>query len=150
MLIKNVYTPLDARAVTKLQKKKIIYICRMKTLRITQKDYLKANRRASRQEEIDVHGKPVRISAVHKSKKKYDRKHEKAEFKKALPFLFPGSVFLKLPFVAGNITEERLSAAKTGTKVIVCTGSNCLLNEFFRVCDCISQFKASGQVSSYR
>ena len=60
----------------------------MKILRITQKDYLTANRRASRQEEINVHGKPVKISAVHKSKKKYDRKHEKAEFKKALPFLF--------------------------------------------------------------
>jgi len=60
----------------------------MKILRITQKDYLKANRRASRQEEINVHGKPVKISAVHKSKKKYDRKHEKAEFKKALPFFF--------------------------------------------------------------
>jgi len=60
----------------------------MRTLRITQKDYLKANRRVSRQEEIDVHGKSVRISAVHKSRKKYDRKNEKAEFKKALPFLF--------------------------------------------------------------
>ena len=103
----------------------------MKTLRITQKDYLKANRRASRQEEIDVHGKPVRISAAHKSKKKYDRKHEKAEFKKALPFLFHRNVLFKLPFVAGNITEERLSAAKTGTKIIICAGGNCLLNEFF-------------------
>ena len=122
----------------------------MKTLRITQKDYLKANRRASRQEEIDVHGKPVRISSVHKSKKKYDRKHEKAEFKKALPFLFHRTVLFKLSFVAGNITEERLCAAKTGAKIIVGAGGNCLLNEFFRVCDCICQFKASGQVSSYR
>src|SRR5574344_2876615 len=85
----------------------------MKTLRITQKDYLKANRRASRQEETDVHGEPVKISAVHKSKKKYDRKHEKAEFKKALPFLFPGVVFFKLSFVAGNITEERRSEEHT-------------------------------------
>ena len=45
-----------------------------KKLRITQADYLKANRRASRQEEIESHGHPVQGRAmIHKSKKVYDR-----------------------------------------------------------------------------
>lgn len=43
-------------------------------LRITEQDYLKANRRAARLEEIEAHGKPVRFRAVlHKSRKAYDR-----------------------------------------------------------------------------
>lgn len=43
-------------------------------------DYVKANRKASREEEILVHGKPVSTRpAVFKSKKVYDRKkHKKA------------------------------------------------------------------------
>ena len=45
-----------------------------KTLGITQADYLKANRRASRQEEIEFHGHPVQGRAtIHKSKKVCDR-----------------------------------------------------------------------------
>ena len=46
-----------------------------KRLRITQKDFLLACRRAARQEEIDAHGKQI-IFRVHKqkSKKAYDRK----------------------------------------------------------------------------
>ncbi len=49
-----------------------------KTLRITETDYLLANRRAARQEEIDVHGKPVSFrTAFHKSRKVYDRKRLK-------------------------------------------------------------------------
>lgn len=55
-------------------------------MRITREDYLKANRKASREEEIMVHGHPVRIRSVHKSKKVYDRKRDKAEMKKALPY----------------------------------------------------------------
>jgi len=48
-------------------------------LRITENDYLKANRRAARLEEIESHGKPVRMRAVlHKSRKAYDRKRFKA------------------------------------------------------------------------
>lgn len=43
-------------------------------------DYVKANRKASRDEEIQAHGKQVSMRpAVFKSKKAYDRKrHEKA------------------------------------------------------------------------
>lgn len=49
-----------------------------KKLRITEADYLKANRRASRQEEIDSHGHPVQGRAmIHKSKKVYDRNRMK-------------------------------------------------------------------------
>ena len=49
-----------------------------KKLRITEMDYLKANRRASRQEEIESHGHPVHARAmIHKSKKVYDRNRMK-------------------------------------------------------------------------
>lgn len=60
-------------------------------MRITREDYVKANRIASREEEIKAHGRPVRIGGVHKSKKVYDRKRSKAEMKKALPYFFAGS-----------------------------------------------------------
>ena len=49
-----------------------------KKLRITEADYLKANRRASRQEEIESHGHPVQGRAmIHKSNKVYDRNRMK-------------------------------------------------------------------------
>ena len=60
----------------------------MKQRKITQRDYIKANRRASREAEIENHNRPVNIAGVHKSKKVYDRKRGKAEMKKALPYLF--------------------------------------------------------------
>lgn len=51
-----------------------------KSLRITEADYMLANRRAARLEEIAAHGKPVSMrAAVHKSKKVYDRKRLKRE-----------------------------------------------------------------------
>lgn len=47
-------------------------------LRITEADYMLANRRASRLLEIQEHGKPVPLRSVaHKSKKVYDRKRLK-------------------------------------------------------------------------
>ena len=46
-----------------------------KKLRITEADYMLAQRRAARLEEIAAHGKPVTFrTAVQKSKKVYDRK----------------------------------------------------------------------------
>jgi hypothetical protein len=49
-----------------------------KKLRVTQADYMLAQRRAARMEEIAEHGKPVSLrSAVHRSKKVYDRKRLK-------------------------------------------------------------------------
>ena len=51
---------------------------KMKKLRITEKDFLLANRRAARIEEIQEHGRPVSFRmALHKSKKVYDRKRLK-------------------------------------------------------------------------
>ncbi len=49
-----------------------------KKLRITEKDFLLANRRASRAEEIEKYGKQIlKRSIAHKSKKVYDRKRLK-------------------------------------------------------------------------
>ena len=51
---------------------------KMKKLRITEADYLLAQRKAARLEEIAAHGKPVSMrSTIHKSKKLYDRKRLK-------------------------------------------------------------------------
>lgn len=51
---------------------------KQKTMRITEADFLLANRRAARLEEIAGHGKPVSFRRVlHKSKKQYDRKRLK-------------------------------------------------------------------------
>lgn len=48
---------------------------KQKKLRITEKDFLLANRRAARMEEIEAHGRPVSFrKVIHKSKKVYDRK----------------------------------------------------------------------------
>lgn len=45
---------------------------------ITEKDYMKAQRKASREEEIALHGKPVSFRrATHKSLKAYNRSREK-------------------------------------------------------------------------
>lgn len=46
---------------------------------ITESDYLKAQRRAARLEEIALHGRPVSFrKAVHRSKKTYSRKGMKS------------------------------------------------------------------------
>ena len=51
---------------------------KMKKLRITEADFMLANRREARMEEIAGHGRPVSLrTAIHKSKKVYDRKKEK-------------------------------------------------------------------------
>ena len=51
---------------------------KQKKLRITEADFMLANRRAARLEEIAEHGRPVSFrKAVHKSRKVYDRKRLK-------------------------------------------------------------------------
>ena len=50
--------------------------------RITQDDYIKANRKASREAEIKEHGHPVCYKRVHESKKVYNRRKIKAADKK--------------------------------------------------------------------
>ena len=50
-------------------------------LRITEKDFLLANRRASRAEEIERHGKQISMRKLtHKSKKVYDRNRMNLSF----------------------------------------------------------------------
>lgn len=61
----------------------------MNTRKITERDYIKANRRASREAEIENHSRPISFSRVHKSKKVYDRKRRKADDNRHLPSLFP-------------------------------------------------------------
>ena len=49
--------------------------------KITERDFMKGNRKASREEEIERHGKPVKFGGLHKSKKIYSRKDKyKKEF----------------------------------------------------------------------
>jgi len=54
--------------------------------KITRADYLKATRKARRDEEIREHLHPVNINRVHKSKKVYNRKRDKADLNKDLPY----------------------------------------------------------------
>lgn len=61
--------------------------------RITQDDYIKANRKASREAEIEMHGHPICHKRVHESKKVYNRKKIKAA-KNELPYLlYIGQLF---------------------------------------------------------
>ena len=59
--------------------------------RITQDDYIKANRKASREAEIKEHGHTVCYKRVHESKKVYNRRKIKAADKK-LPLSFYGYI----------------------------------------------------------
>ena len=59
---------LEADSVMKRKKRNSSY-------RITVQDFIKANRKASREEEIAAHGSQVSFRRVlHKSRKQYDRK----------------------------------------------------------------------------
>ena len=42
-------------------------------------DYIKANRKGSREAEIENHGHPVSFNRIHVSKKVYNRKRDKAD-----------------------------------------------------------------------
>ena len=51
---------------------------KQRRLRITEDDYILANRRAARAEEIELHDRPVSFrKMLHKSKKTYNRKRLK-------------------------------------------------------------------------
>lgn len=49
------------------------------------KELVNANRKASREEELRQHGRPVSYRAVHQSKKVYNRKRMKADDLRHLP-----------------------------------------------------------------
>lgn len=68
-------------------------------LHITERDFLLANRKAAREEEIAAHGKQILFrSHIHKLKKRYDRN----ESKRAIITLNDGSYFF-------NQSSRRLS-----------------------------------------
>lgn len=51
-----------------------------KKLHISEKDFILANRRAARLEDIELHGRPTAFRKVlHRSKKAYNRKKYKSE-----------------------------------------------------------------------
>ena len=53
-------------------------------MKITEQDYIKANRKASREEEIKLYGKPIAHRHVtHKSKKTYNRQRDRK-----IPYFF--------------------------------------------------------------
>ena len=66
---------------------------KQKKLKITLEDFIRANRKAARQEEIERHGRQVQSRRmVHKSKKTYDRNR----LKRAVITSDDGSIFLGL------------------------------------------------------
>lgn len=56
--------------------------------RITQDDYIKANRKASREAEIEMYGHPICHKRVHQSKKVYNRAKKIKAANKELPYFF--------------------------------------------------------------
>lgn len=59
----------------------------MHAKKVTERDYIKANRRGNREAEIENHSHPISCR-VHKSKKVYDRKRRKADDRRHLPSFF--------------------------------------------------------------
>lgn len=55
--------------------------------KVSNTDYIKANRKGSREAEIELYGHSINHHKIHKSKKLYNRKRMKADMKN-LPFLF--------------------------------------------------------------
>lgn len=58
-----------------------------KKKKISLMDYVKANRKGSREAEIENHGRPISYNRVQQSKKVYDRKRNKADLRRGdLPY----------------------------------------------------------------
>lgn len=50
-------------------------------------DYIKANRKGSREAELENHNRPVSVNRVHVSKKVYNRKKNKGSAADDVPFI---------------------------------------------------------------
>ena len=75
---------------------------KQKKLRLTQEDYILANRKAAREEEIERHGRQIQFRRmVHKSKKAYDRNKSKRAFIKSDDgsFCFPNVEFTNATYI---------------------------------------------------
>ena len=85
-----------------------------KKLRITQADYMLAQRRAARMEEIAEHGKPVSLrSAVHRSKKVYDRKRlKKIDFDETLRVRVTSRFFGRLLQISAELKVTSLFSGR--------------------------------------
>ena len=78
---------------------------KQKKLRITQEDFILANRKAARMEEIERHGRQVQSRRmVHKSKKTYDRNR----LKRAVIKSDDGSFYLRKIDYLCTISNRRL------------------------------------------
>ena len=51
-------------------------------------EYIKANRKGSREAELENHGRPVSHNRIRVSKKVYNHKRMKADAQRHLPYLF--------------------------------------------------------------
>lgn len=79
--------------------------------RITQDDYIKANRKASREAEIEMYGHPICHKRVHQSKKVYNRKKIKAANKELPYFLsFSKGIFQYSEWISDNPKRFRISS----------------------------------------
>ena len=74
-------------------------------IRITERDFLLANRKAAREEEILAHGKPITFrSHLQASKKKYNRKQmKKAITQRMMAFFIDTTYFIPLRAVCDSI-----------------------------------------------
>lgn len=68
-----------------------------KKMKITTEDFIRMNRKISREEEIARHGHPIGFKRVFKSRKVYDRKRSKADLNKDLPYFFESVLCMFLP-----------------------------------------------------
>ena len=82
-----------------------------KKMKITAEDYIRMNRKISREEEIAWHGHPIGFMRVFKSRKVYDRKRSKADLNKDLPYFFESVLCMFLPvFLPDDIGGKGIKA----------------------------------------
>lgn len=82
-----------------------------KKMKITTEDYIRMNRKISREEEIARHGHPIGFRRVFKSRKVYDRKRSKADLNKDLPYFFESVLCMFLPvFLPDDIGGKGIKA----------------------------------------
>ncbi|MDH6312294.1 cyclophilin family peptidyl-prolyl cis-trans isomerase [Parabacteroides sp. PFB2-10] len=74
-----------------------------------QLDYIKANRRGSREAEIENHGHPINYNRVQTSKKVYNRKRNKADFQKGLPYSYYLCLFLPIIHIKKSMMKRVLA-----------------------------------------